>query len=136
TERQLKDLDTVVKSMQRVEKMAKTGGDKNAKKTFDILSVIKEHLESGRSARTAPISEEDFEYIEDLTLLTVKPVLYVCNVDEASVTTGNAYVERVKEAVKDENAEVLVISAQIESEIAQLESYEERKMFLDDLGLE
>jgi GTP-binding protein YchF len=98
--------------------------------------VVKEHLEFGRSARTAAISEEDFEYIADLTLLTVKPVLYVCNVDEGSVNTGNAYVERVKEAVKDENAEVLVISAQIESEIAQLESYEERKMFLDDLGLE
>src|SRR5690606_2776730 len=98
--------------------------------------VIKEHLESGRSARTAPISEEDFEYIEDLTLLTVKPVLYVCNVDEASVTTGNAYVARVKEVVKDENAEVVVVSALIEFEIAQLESYEERKMFLDDLGFE
>lgn len=69
-------------------------------------------------------------------MLTAKPVLYVCNVDEGSVNTGNAYVERVKEAVKDEKAEVLIISAQIESEIAQLESYEERKMFLDDLGLE
>jgi GTP-binding protein YchF len=136
TELQLKDLDTVVKRIQKVEKMAKTGGDKDAKKTYEILSVVKEHLEFGRSARTAAISEEDFEYIADLTLLTVKPVLYVCNVDEGSVNTGNAYVERVKEAVKDENAEVLVISAQIESEIAQLESYEERKMFLDDLGLE
>lgn len=136
TELQLKDLDTVVKRIQKVEKMAKTGGDKDAKKTFEILSVVKAHLESGRSARTAAISEDDFEYIEDLTLLTVKPVLYVCNVDEGSVNTGNAYVERVKEAVKDENAEVLIISAQIESEIAQLESYEERMMFLDDLGLE
>ncbi|MFD2557023.1 redox-regulated ATPase YchF [Sphingobacterium tabacisoli] len=136
TELQLKDLDTVVKRIQKVEKMAKTGGDKDAKKTFEILSVIKEHLEAGKSARTSPISEEDFEYIEDLTLLTVKPVLYVCNVDEGSVNTGNAYVDRVKEAVKDENAEVLVISAQIESEIAQLESYEERQLFLDDLGLE
>lgn len=136
TELQLKDLDTVVKRIQKVEKMAKTGGDKDAKRTFEILSVVKAHLESGKSARTAAISEEDFEYIADLTLLTVKPVLYVCNVDEASVNTGNAYVERVKEAVKEEKAEVLVISAQIESEIAQLESYEERQMFLDDLGLE
>ncbi|NQD71916.1 redox-regulated ATPase YchF [Sphingobacterium shayense] len=136
TELQLKDLDTVVKRIQKVEKMAKTGGDKDAKKTFEILSVIKNHLESGRSARTTPIDAEDFEFIEDLALLTVKPVLYVCNVDEGSVNTGNAYVERVKDAVKDENAEVLVISAQIESEIAQLESYEERKMFLEDLGLE
>lgn len=136
TELQLKDLDTVVKRIQKVEKMAKTGGDKDAKKTFDVLSVVKAHLESGKSARTAPISEEDFEFIDDLTLLTVKPVLYVCNVDEASVNTGNAYVDKVKEAVKDENAEVLVISAQIESEIAQLEDYEERKMFLEDLGLD
>lgn len=136
TELQLKDLDTVVKRIQKVEKMAKTGGDKDAKRTYEILSVVKGHLESGKSARTAPIETEDFEFISDLALLTVKPVLYVCNVDEASVTHGNAYVDRVKDAVKDENAEVLVISAQIESEIAQLESYEERQMFLDDLGLD
>ncbi|WP_134090368.1 redox-regulated ATPase YchF [Olivibacter sp. XZL3] len=135
TELQLKDLETVLKRIQKVEKMAKTGGDKEAKKTFDILSIVKTHLESGKSARTASISEEDFEYISDLSLLTVKPVLYVCNVDEASVVNGNAYVDRVKEAVKDEKAEVLVISAQIESEISQLESYEERQLFLEDLGL-
>jgi len=136
TELQLKDLDTVVKRIQKVEKMAKTGGDKEAKRTFDILSVIKSHLESGKSARTAPIETEDFEFIAELSLLTVKPVLYVCNVDEGSVQNGNAYVEKVKEAVKDENALVLIISAQIESEIAQLESYEERQLFLEDLGLE
>lgn len=136
TELQLKDLDTVVKRIQKVEKMAKTGGDKDAKRTFDILTIVKTHLESGKSARTAAIEAEDFEFIEDLALLTIKPVLYVCNVDEASVNTGNAYVDRVKEAVKDEKAEVLIISAQIESEIASLESYEERQMFLDDLGLE
>ncbi len=136
TELQLKDLDTVVKRLQRVEKMAKTGNDKEAKRTYEILSVVKSHLESGKSVRTAPISAEDFEFIDDLSLLTVKPVLYVCNVDEASVNTGNKFVEAVKEAVKDEKAEVLVISAQIESEIAQLETYEEREMFLEDLGLE
>jgi GTP-binding protein YchF len=135
TELQLKDLDTVSKRIQKVEKMAKTGGDKDAKRTFEVLSVIKNHLESGKSARTSPIPEEDFEFIEDLSLLTIKPVLYVCNVDEASVTKGNAYVDKVKEAVKDENAEVLIISAKIESEIAELEDYEERQMFLADLGL-
>ena len=135
TELQLKDLDTVDKRIQKVEKMAKTGGDKNAKKTFDILSVVKAHLESGKSVRTAPLSEEDKDFIEDLTLLTAKPVMYVCNVEEASVNTGNAYVEKVREAVKEENAEVLIISAKIESEIAELESYEEREMFLADLGL-
>lgn len=135
TELQLKDHDTVLKRIQRVEKIAKTAGDKDAKRTYEILTIIKAHLEEGKPARTAPISEEDFEFIEDLTLLTVKPVLYVCNVDENSVNDGNKYVDQVKEAIKEENAEVLIISAQIESEIAQLESYEERKMFLDDLGL-
>ncbi|RYE21354.1 MAG: redox-regulated ATPase YchF, partial [Sphingobacteriaceae bacterium] len=89
----------------------------------------------GKSARTAAVSEEDQEHVEDLFLLTLKPVMYVCNVDEAAVNTGNAYVKKVKAAVADENAQVLVISAQIESEIAQLESYEERQMFLEDLGL-
>ena len=135
TELQLKDLDTVGKRIQKVEKMAKTGGDKDAKRTFEILSIIKNHLETGNSARTAQITEDDFEFIEDLSLLTVKPVLYVCNVDEASVNTGNKYVDLVKEAVKNENAEVLIISAKIESEIAELEDYEERTLFLEDLGL-
>jgi ribosome-binding ATPase len=136
TELQLKDLDTVLKKIQKVEKMAKTGGDKEAKKAYEVCTVIKNHLEAGKSARTAPIAEEDKEYIADLFLLTVKPVLYVCNVDEGSVNTGNEFVERVKDAVKDENAEVLIISAKIESEIAELESYEERQEFLQDLGLE
>lgn len=136
TELQLKDLDTVTKRIQKVEKMAKTGGDKEAKKTFEILSVVKETLESGRSVRTSPIEKEDFDYIQELGLLTQKPVLYVCNVDEESVKDGNAYVDKVREAVSDENAEVLIISAKIESEIAELESYEERQMFLDDLGLD
>ena len=135
TELQLKDLDTVSKRIQKVEKMAKTGGDKDAKKTYEVLSIVKTHLETGNSGRTAPISAEDFEFIEDLSLLTVKPVLYVCNVDEASVITGNKYVDLVKEAVKNENAEVLIISAKIESEIAELEDFEERQVFLEDLGL-
>jgi GTP-binding protein YchF len=135
TELQLKDLDSVVKRIQKVEKMAKTGGDKEAKRTFDILTIIKSQLEAGKSARTANLEPEDFEFIQDLNLLTIKPVLYVCNVDEGAVNTGNAYVERVKEAVKEENAEVLIISAQIESEIAQLDSFEERQLFLEDLGL-
>ena len=136
TELQLKDLDTVTKRVQKVEKQAKTGNDKEAKRSYEILSVVKNHLESGKSARTAPITEEDFEFISDLSLLTVKPILYVCNVDEASVTAGNAYVERVREAVKEEDAELLIISAQIESEITQLDSYEERQLFLEDLGLD
>ena len=135
TELQLKDLDSIEKKIQKVEKAAKVGNDKEAKKTFDVLTVYKNHLLEGKSARTAPVAEEDQEYIADIWLLTAKPVMYVCNVAEGDVNTGNAYVDRVKEAVKDENAQVLVISAQIESEIAELESYEERQMFLDDLGL-
>jgi len=135
TELQLKDLDTVDKRIQKVEKMAKTGGDKDAKRTYEILTVVKSHLESGKSVRTAPLAQEDFDFIEDLGLLTQKPVMYVCNVDEASVVTGNKYVDLVKANVADENAEVLVISAKIESEIAELESYEERQEFLADLGL-
>lgn len=136
TELQLKDLDTVQKRIQKVEKIARTGGDKEAKRTFDILSAAEKHLEEGKSVRTLPLDKEDLPYIEDLSLLTLKPVLYVCNVDEASVNDGNEYVEKVKEAIQDENAELLIISAQIESEIAQLDSFEERKMFLDDLGLD
>jgi hypothetical protein len=135
TELQLKDLDTVIKKIQKVEKQAKTGGDKDAKKAFEVCSVVKTHLESGKSVRTAPISVEDREHLADLFLLTAKPVLYVCNVEESSVNTGNAYVERVREAVQDEQAEVLIISAKIESEIAELESFEERQIFLEDLGL-
>ncbi len=135
TELQLKDLETVSKKIQKVEKMAKTGGDKDAKKTYEVCNIVKTHLESGKPVRTAPITLEDKEFIADLFLLTEKPVMYVCNVDEKSVSAGNDYVNRVKEAIKDENAEVLVISAQIEAEIASLESFEERQMFLEDLGL-
>jgi len=135
TELQLKDLDAVEKKIQKIEKAAKVGNDKEAKKAFDVLTIYRNHLLEGKSARTAPVAEEDKEYIEDIWLLTAKPVMYVCNVEEGAVNTGNAYVDKVKAAVKEEDAEVLVISAQIESEIAELESYEERQMFLDDLGL-
>lgn len=134
TELQLKDLESIDKKLQKVERAAKTG-DKEAKKTFEILTAYKQHLLAGKSARTAPVAIEDQEFVEDLFLLTLKPVMYVCNVDEASVNTGNTYVDKVKAAVAEENAQVLIISAQIESEIAQLESYEERQMFLEDLGL-
>jgi hypothetical protein len=133
TELQLKDLDTVSKRIQKIEKQAKN--DKDAKKEFDILSVIKSHLESGNSVRTVALSEEELSEIESYGLLTQKPVLYVCNVDEGAVIDGNEYVQQVKEAVANENAEVLVISAKIESEIAELESYDERQLFLQDLGL-
>ncbi len=132
-ELQLKDLESVLKKIPKVEKLAKT--DKDAKKAFDTLMIYKTHLESGKSARSVQVKEEDKIHVADIHLLTSKPVMYVCNVDEGSVKTGNKYVDAVKEAVKDENAEVVVIAAAIEADIAQLESYEDRKSFLNDMGL-
>jgi GTP-binding protein YchF len=134
TELQLKDLETVEAKIKRVEKLAKT--DKDAKKAFDILSQIKAVLEQGKSARAVQIAEEDKIHIADCHLLTVKPVMYVCNVDVESVKTGNKYVDAVKQAVKEEGASVVTITAQMEAEIAEMETYEERKMFLNDIGLE
>ncbi len=134
-ELQLKDLDTVDKRISRVEKQAQIG-DKDAKRIYDVLSIYKKTLEAGRSARTAQLSAEQREITTDLQLLTDKPILYVCNVDERSVKTGNKYSEQVKELVKSEHAEVIVIAAAIEADIAQLESYDDRKAFLSDMGLD
>ncbi|MCX6295325.1 MAG: redox-regulated ATPase YchF [Bacteroidetes bacterium] len=135
TELQLKDLESIESKLKKVEKQAKTGNDKDAKKAFDVLSGLKELLEQGKSARSANLSESDMAFVADCCLLTIKPVLYVCNVDEASVKTGNKYVDQVKEAVKAENAEVLIITAAMEAEIAGLDTYEERQMFLGEMGL-
>lgn len=134
-ELQLKDLEAVDKKLQRLEKMARVGNDKESKKAYDVLTVYKKHLEAGSPARSAPVTQEDKQYIEDIFLLTAKPVMYVCNVDEKSVVTGNKHVDAVRELVRNENAEILVIAAAIEAEITQLESFEERQMFLLDLGL-
>jgi GTP-binding protein YchF len=135
-ELQLKDLESVDARYQKTAKAAKTG-DKEAKKLFDFYTQIKENLEQGKSARVVvPQNEEEVRWMNDLQLLTSKPVMYVCNVEEASVKSGNAHVERVKEAVKEENAQVIVIGAAIEADIASLETFEERQMFLQDLGLE
>lgn len=134
-ELQIKDLEAIDKKIQRIEKIARVGNDKDAKKAYDVLQVFKKHLESGNAARSATVQPEDFQYVADIFLLTAKPVLYVCNVDEKSVLTGNKHVDAVREKVKDEKAEVLVIAAAIEAEITQLETFEERQMFLTDLGL-
>jgi ribosome-binding ATPase len=134
-ELQLKDLDTVEKRIPRVEKAAKTGNDKESKRIYDVLMVYKQHLLEGKSLRSVPISKEDRKLVSDLGLLTEKPVMYVCNVDEASVNTGNAYVEAVREAVKDEDAEIILITAAMEAEIAALDSYEDRQVFLAEIGL-
>jgi ribosome-binding ATPase len=136
TELQLKDLESVDAKLKKYEKLAKTGTDKEAVKTFAVCSKIKDVLESGQSARAARLDDNELPFIADLHLLTIKPVMYVCNVDEASAKTGNHHVEAVKEAIKGEEAEVLIITAQMESEIASLETYEEKQMFLSDMGLD
>lgn len=135
-ELQLKDLESVENKINSLNRAAKSG-DKDVVKQYEYCKTIKAVLESGKSARTVePTNEKEVEILKDLQLLTAKPVLYLCNVDEASVKTGNAFVDRVKEIVKDENAEVLVIGTKIEADIAELDSYEERQLFLDELGLE
>jgi ribosome-binding ATPase len=134
-ELQMKDLETVESRIQKVAKAAKIG-DKDAKKQLDILETYKAHLEQGKSARSVGLEEKERNLIPDLNLLTDKPILYVCNVDDASAANGNPYVEQVKEAVKDENAEVIVVTAATEAEIATLETYEERQMFLEEMGLQ
>ena len=135
-ELQFKDLDTVENRIKRVEKQARVGGDKQAKLEYDVLMKFKEALEAGKSARTVQFDTEDEVLIaKNLFLLTSKPVLYVCNVDDTSAATGNKHVEAVREAIKDENAELIIISAQTEADIAELESYEEKQMFLEDMGL-
>lgn len=136
-ELQLRDLESVTTRISKVQKQAQTGGDRNAKAEYEVLKRYKEALEQGKNARSVELINKDEEKIaHDLFLLTNKPVLYVCNVDDASAVDGNAYVEAVREAVKDENAEILVVAAQTESEIAELETLEERQMFLAEIGLE
>lgn len=137
TELQLKDLETVTSRLQKVEKQAKTGGDKDAKRAYDVLIQFKDVLEQGKSARTITFeSKEDQRIAKDLYLLTYKPVLYVCNVDESSAAAGNKYVEQVRECILEEKAQLLVVAAKIESEIAEFETYDERQIFLSEIGLE
>jgi GTP-binding protein YchF len=134
-ELQLKDLETVDARLQKTEKQAITGNDPQAKKEVEVLRLIKTALEAGKSARTVNLDDNQQKVAESFQLLTHKPILYVCNVDEGSVLTGNAYVEKVHEAVAQENAGLLVIAAATEADIAELDEYDERQMFLEDLGL-
>ncbi|QQR86205.1 MAG: redox-regulated ATPase YchF [Flavobacteriales bacterium] len=134
TELQLKDLETVEARIGKIAKQATTG-DKDARKRMDLLERIRTVLLKGQSARAAVEANDDPEMVRELQLLTTKPILYVCNVDEKSVLTGNAHVEAVKQAVAVEKADVVVIAAAIEAEIASLDSPEERAMFLQDMGL-
>jgi ribosome-binding ATPase len=135
-ELQLKDLETLENRLNKLEKQAQTGGDKAAKRFVEILKEYKNALVTGKSARTVILSnKEDQKLANDLFLLTNKPVLYVCNVDEKSVIRGNNYVESVLPSIREENSELLIVAAKTESEIAELETFEERKMFLEEIGL-
>ncbi len=136
TELELKDLESVDRKIQRMEKQARNG-EREALAGIGLLKDLRTHLDSGKPARSFPVRAQDREqFISDLFLLTSKPVIYVCNVDEASVLVGNSYTRAVEEALEEEQAEILSISAAIESEIAALDSFEDRKAFLSDLGLE
>ncbi|AJA70097.1 redox-regulated ATPase YchF [Myroides odoratimimus] len=135
-ELQLKDLETVEKRLEKVKKAAKTG-NKEAQVEADLLERIRVTLLEGKSARVVePKNADEEELLEDFQLITTKPVLYVCNVDEGAAVSGNDYVVKVKELVKDENAEVIVLAVGTEADIMELETFEERQMFLEDLGLD
>lgn len=133
-ELQIRDLDLITRKIQRLEKLIKLG-EKDSKKAFEVLNVYKEHLENFGNARTAPVEEDDKKYIQELQLLTAKPVIYVCNVDDNSALTGNKYSKAVQESINEGNTEVLVIAGRLESEIAELENIDDRKEFLSDAGL-
>ena len=135
TELQLRDLETIESRISKVAKMA-AAGERDAKLQLEVLKRYQEVLSQGKSASSVILETKDEQkFAHDLFLLTNKPVLYVCNVDDASAVTGNKYVDAVREAVKEENAEILVVAAQTESDIAELETYEERQMFLEEIGL-
>jgi len=133
-ELQLKDLDSVEKKIVKVQKMARAG-EAQAKKEFEALTVVKEHLESGQNARNLDLTESQMEWVTPLQLLTIKPVIYAANVDEDSASSGNEYVEALKNSVEGEGAEVVVVCASLEEQIAELESDEEKTMFLEEYGL-
>ena len=134
-ELQVQDLESVEKKMDRLAKIAKSG-DKDARRGIEVLEKYKVHLEDFQNANTLEVSEVDRKYVEDLFLLTSKPVMYVCNVEDEAAKAGNAYVEKVNEYLAGEKTEILVLAARLESEIAELEDEADRKEFLADAGLE
>jgi ribosome-binding ATPase len=133
-ELQVKDLESVEKKIERLER-ASRAGDKEAKRGVEVLQIYRDHFENFNNARTLDIKDEDRKVVDDLFLLTMKPVIYVCNVDEKSAISGNRHVERVKEFLKDNDAEILVIAGALEAEIAELETADDRQAFLKDAGL-
>ena len=133
TELQLKDLDSVEKKLSKTEKMAKT--DPKAKAELEVLQRCKAHLEGGKSIRSLHLEKEERPAIADLFLLTEKPVLYVANVDEASMHTGNKYSQALMDSVKDEDAEVIVMNNSIEAQISEMENPEDQQMFMEEYGM-
>lgn len=137
TELQLRDLETVESRIAKVQKQAVTGGDKQAAKLAGLLVRYRDALSRGNNARTVvPANQEEERMARELFLLTNKPVLYVCNVDEKSAQNGNVYTRKVAEVLEKENEQYLIVAGRIESEIAELESYQERQMFLESMGLQ
>jgi len=134
-ELQLKDLETVEKRLDRAKKVARSG-DKEAKKHVDLFENMVKAIESGMSVRSIEFTEDELVQVDELNLITAKKVLYVCNVDEAALKVGNEYVNKIKEIAAEENAGVMMVCAQLESDIAELEDYEERQLFLEDAGLD
>jgi GTP-binding protein YchF len=135
-ELQIKDLETIESRIAKVQKQAQTGGDRQAQTVYEVLLRFKEALEKGKSARSVRFeTAAEARVAQECFLLTAKPVMYVCNVDESSAVTGNAHVEAVRRAVQDEHAELLILAAKIESEIAEFESADERQLFLESIGL-
>jgi len=133
-ELQLKDLETVQKRVEKSKKVAKSG-DKDAKKQVELFEKVVATLEQGKSVRTIEFSEDEQLLVNELNLITSKPVMYVCNVDEAALKGGNDYVNQIKAIAKEEKAGVIMVSAQLEADIAELDDYEERQLFLEDAGL-
>ncbi len=133
-ELQIKDLEAVEKKSGKLKKMAKTG-DKEAEAGLQVMKKVKKHLEEYKPVRTLSLTEDEKKVMRDMFLLSSKPVLYVCNVDEASAVTGNDYVEKVRASIRDEQSELIVIAGAMEAEIAELEDPEDRKVFLQDMGL-
>lgn len=133
-ELQVKDLESIDKKLQRQEKLIKAG-DKQARQAVEVLKKYKAHMEDMQPADTAPVTEEEQLFVKDLTLLTMKPVLFVCNVDDASATVGNRYVDAVRQALEGRVCEMLVIAAELEAEIAELDDEKDREAFLHDAGL-
>ena len=134
-ELQIKDLESVEKKIETTKKKTRTG-DKEALKTLAILEQYKAHFKAGQSARSIDLTDKEREAVSDLLLLTDKPILYICNVNEDDAINGNSYVDNVREAIKDEDAQLLIIAAGMEADIMELDTYEERQEFLQDMGLE